>query len=858
MPILLFVLRLFSPSAPDFAHPPLRSATVFPLLGARLCPSSSSAHPPLRSATPHPPAPLLLLFALANDSGCFGIFYFGWHYRNTGGNIAGDITVGSVAEIGKVDIDTGIAVGTVSINGAPTDSCTDGSSVDGNGVKAKSISVRAGKGKKFGNVAAVKVFGLRSVDSVTVDADPGNSIADFTVVGDNSGLTIKEVSVSAGSGSHLGNVALRRVVSVTKQVVVDVHANVSTYYGLVLGGMRLPAKQLVLAAGKDCEGHDNDDCQPNVDADGGDCDGGLIQASDKACIAQGGDACTMTAPDYVTTTVAAATTTATQNDATTVVAAASTTTAAIPTETTTEGERCCLQPGFCPPCAMVRSSTTGAATTTAEAATTAGATIATDAAETTPSVGITAEPLVGELSDNPEPDGNDAGNATTEPGVYEVLDVLGGLGVWDEGPDDGADEGVWDRMAAASQSSSMADTADPGAGDDAGTTPTDDPEETEDAAAAAADADTDTDELARSEAECNAALVERTGDLCMNGGVCEFKRADCNNADLPFDTPVCACPTVRFGTCFYGQHCQMKVDGCSSDTQSCNVIRSLKSNVDPTTAVCSTDEWPARLCTAAQPPALAGASSVQLLEVVENAPADKSSAGGAVAAVLVLAVAAVLLGMYHRKRQVAEDEGGKDGTAGNADKLDPFGSKTLMTSVENPMYSEQAAGDNPEYMWPTSSASPDYLAPTPVGGAEPVYAMEDGGGEPVYDVGDGDGDAGYLAVGDGVESMYADAMYDLAGNTQGLLERAAAAPVGETEAQRLHRLGMENGLERDHKTHTFTLEKPLRAMDDATFDVEAEKKKKRASMKKSKKSKKKKSASQKKPEETKKPGKSTA
>lgn len=46
----------------------------------------------------------------------------------------------------------------------------------------------------------------------------------------------------------------------------------------------------------------------------------------------------------------------------------------------------------------------------------------------------------------------------------------------------------------------------------------------------------------------------------------------------------------------------------------------------------------------------------------------------------------------------------------------------------------------------------------------PTYALADGGDD------DGEGD-GYLAVGDGVESMSTDAMYDLAGNAQGMAPR---------------------------------------------------------------------------------------
>ena len=764
---------------------------------------------------------------------------------------SGDITVGSVSEIDKVEIDTGIAVGTVSINGARADSCIAGSDA-GEGVKAKSIRVVAGKGKKFGNIAAVKVFGLRSVDKVSVEAAAGNSISDVTVVGNHAGLTIEEVAVSAGSGSRLDNVVLERVISVTKSVVVEVHANVHTYNGLVIGEKRLLDKDLVLAVYKDCSDHNNDDCLSSEAADGGDCDGGLIRASDKSCFAQGGgDACTMEVPATTTvaattTTVAATTTTKVPTTVAAEVGAATTTAAAAaPADTTT------IAPADSTTtvAAAAPADTTTVApadpTTTVAAAAPAGTTTVADAAETTTLAGV-AEPPVG---DSAEPVVHDAGGdgdaGTPEEGKFvvgEAASPTASPAV--EGKTGDAPE---EEPSGATESTGAAEPSDTGADD--GATPTG-PEEDEAGAAGADEVAAGANDVATSAADCNAGLLETTGSLCMNGGVCEFKRANCNNADLPFDTPVCACPSVAFGTCFYGEHCQMQTSDCSADTLSCNIVKSLRSTVDPATAVCSTDEWPARLCTAAQPPALAGASSATLLEEDGIAPAKKSGAGGAVAAVLLIIFAAVLLGMYHHKRQQAV-AGDGDGGSTNPMYLEPFGTK-ILSSVENPMYLE-----------PVPLASPDYIAPAPVGGAEPMYEIGNVGDEPVYELGNGEGDEplydlgngdgdgdGYLAVGDGVdadamydlagnatESVDAEAMYDLAGNTQVLLNKANGSAVKETEAQRLRRLGMENGLERDAKMHTFTLEKPLRAVDDTSFDVAAAEKKRKASMKKSKKAK---------------------
>lgn len=386
----------------------------------------------------------------------------------------------------------------------------------------------------------------------------------------------------------------------------------------------------------------------------------------------------------------------------------------------------------------------------------AGTTTVADAAETTTLAGV-AEPPVG---DSAEPVVHDAGGdgdaGTPEEGKFvvgEAASPTASPAV--EGKTGDAPE---EETSGATESTGAAEPSDTGADD--GATPTG-PEEDEAGAAGADEVAAGANDVATSAADCNAALLETTGSLCMNGGVCEFKRANCNNADLPFDTPVCACPSVAFGTCFYGEHCQMQTSDCSADTLSCNIVKSLRSNVDPATAVCSTDEWPARLCTAAQPPALAGASSATLLEEDGIAPAKKSGAGGAVAAVLLIIFAAVLLGMYHHKRQQAV-AGDGDGGSTNPMYLEPFGTK-ILSSVENPMYLE-----------PVPLASPDYIAPAPVGGAEPMYEIGNVGDEPVYELGNGEGDEplydlgngdgdgdGYLAVGDGVD---ADAMYDLAGN----------------------------------------------------------------------------------------------
>lgn len=109
--------------------------------------------------------------------------------------------------------------------------------------------------------------------------------------------------------------------------------------------------------------------------------------------------------------------------------------------------------------------------------------------------------------------------------------------------------------------------------------------------------------IAEDEEGCLTALAEVTGQGCLNGGVCKWKRADCTDGNANFTEPVCDCGGRggSVSTCFWGRSCENKVDSCPGDTRSCNIVRKVKSTVDPANLVCSSNEWPERLCSKDDP-----------------------------------------------------------------------------------------------------------------------------------------------------------------------------------------------------------------------------------------------------------------
>lgn len=56
------------------------------------------------------------------------------------------------------------------------------------------------------------------------------------------------------------------------------------------------------------------------------------------------------------------------------------------------------------------------------------------------------------------------------------------------------------------------------------------------------------------EAECLEAMQGMYGGVCMNNGVCKFKRPNCDG-DAPYSLPVCDCGRVSGTICFWGRFC---------------------------------------------------------------------------------------------------------------------------------------------------------------------------------------------------------------------------------------------------------------------------------------------------------------
>ena len=63
--------------------------------------------------------------------------------------------------------------------------------------------------------------------------------------------------------------------------------------------------------------------------------------------------------------------------------------------------------------------------------------------------------------------------------------------------------------------------------------------------------------LADDEEGCLAALASITGQGCLNGAVCKWKKADCEDVNGTFTEPVCDCggrggEASSVGVCFWG------------------------------------------------------------------------------------------------------------------------------------------------------------------------------------------------------------------------------------------------------------------------------------------------------------------
>jgi hypothetical protein len=214
--------------------------------------------------------------------------------------------------------------------------------------------------------------------------------------------------------------------------------------------------------------------------------------------------------------------------------------------------------------------------------------------------------------------------------------------------------------------------------------------------------------------ECDTALFRATGSSCKNGGVCSFRRADCTDADAPFDTPVCSCGAPTGTTCFYGQFCEEKVDACPDGTNMCNIVKSLNAEVDPVSKVCSAEKWPKRLCiegapsTGGESSALGDNDEEEGVEEVES-PSSSSKVGGAVAGVMGVGLLLIVIAILYQKH--ASHNSTTMGLAESGLASSPMHYKDGTKSVTNPMYSEMDVGEG------------SYLEPRALDGA-----MDVGGG----------------------------------------------------------------------------------------------------------------------------------
>ena len=317
--------------------------------------------------------------------------------------------------------------------------------------------------------------------------------------------------------------------------------------------------------------------------------------------------------------------------------------------------------------------------------------------------------------------------------------------------------------------------------------------------------------IAADEDGCLAALKAITGQGCLNGAICKWKKADCADATATFTEPVCDCggrgDDASAGVCFWGQSCEHKVDSCPGDTQSCNVVRRVKAGVDPAKLVCSSNVWPARLCSkddpesgwkykvsasAARDELHASAGGQEAAVAAGDDPAGKSYSGlavGLVFTVLVLIIVAVFIAS---KRSATQEKG----------VADAFGQKAASIAKMNPTYQYEVAGSgNAGVLYAGANYSELSAADMKAAGMAPyeVAAVYEGVSEPQQ------GQPGYLvpvALGDALylepveQPQYADAAsseypdmygtlagmagmsaYDVAGGGGGEAMYDTAAPV---------------------------------------------------------------------------------
>ena len=266
------------------------------------------------------------------------------------------------------------------------------------------------------------------------------------------------------------------------------------------------------------------------------------------------------------------------------------------------------------------------------------------------------------------------------------------------------------------------------------------------------------------------AMKEAPCDLnCINGGTCVLAKADCADADAPFDTPVCDCGLVVGGACFYGARCDAKlVCPGAADTDTClrfvpqgrGVVspesvcgvstntggvlaagacavpvddkRAIKAAAEKIAAKASLDMDPSAEkvqkarkegndAEGKKKGGAAGAAERGTTPTSGASEGDKGDDDAASTALVVLPIIAVLVlviclaAVVIKKRKEAEaKEAGEDPVQdpGQDPGQDRRGGEENVYA--NPAY-EGAMASQPNYLAPTSLHGNDYLAPASVG-----------------------------------------------------------------------------------------------------------------------------------------------